>query len=707
MRLSRRAATSSSCPPLSPESSRKKCEIVSKLFEFETADLEELLAADPLAILRLGATAAERDALLETDLTDSLLACLPIHARIDGTTGDASAVFRATAEWPIPLSMEAHVQVVRPCLSARALDRQRRIVKAWTPESQIETALGLPQPHLWRGEILQGLAAVQEARQINHLLLKMRRTPWLTAEAAPIAPEYVLALPPNVDEAARSTLFKEGDAPTFSTAQKLAIDIRDSAGFERLRDWVLPTSGQSFQALAMMISDQGIVGRLGSSEEYPVDDFGVLAIAGRDLRLPGWPLLAAVLTSVNEEETVRPTLIDAFACPDPSDFRMATDHLKCLATLAADNGRSGEAARRAYFRGFAAIAKWNEDVRRLVFAATPVPTENGGWRIGREVVQDGEGVHPSYVLARTCAWSLRTNSAQEDGRAGAGAGPRNADTSFQAPRNFNLVDTARLKSEAAEQHRSFLQPWRGHIPSDLAIIYLGLIGRGAPFGQLANEWRADATTDPETLWAELDQRFTKQILYPNSLGEEIGQRCIFIKTVTGDAVRVVSISGEVFDAPLNSAAEGLIVGNLHKTSQVFRANDGTTRDLMTLAVRRIRPGDLEQNRVSLLFCEFVQSVAMDCLLLVTAAQQEALRNILDKAIHIDQSTLEETELLLRDRLPTNSGRAQAAERVAHTKRPARLPGGGRTPPSSIWQGVGNGGAQAQALARGLEPCGRC
>ena len=73
---------------------------------------------------------------------------------------------------------------------------------------------------------------------------------------------------------------------------------------------------------------------------------------------------------------------------------------------------------------------------------------------------------------------------------------------------------------------------------------------------------------------------------------------------------------------------------------------------MTVSVRRVQPSDLEQNQVSFVFREFVETVAGDCLYLVSAAQQDALRGILDKATHIDQSTLAETELLLRDRLPT-------------------------------------------------------
>ena len=130
--------------------------------------------------------------------------------------------------------------------------------------TQVETALKLLEPHRYCGEILQGLAAVQPEGSISHLLPTLRETPWLIAEATPITPADVLALPSNVDEAAGvDTLLTEGKTLAFSTAQKLTIDIRNSNGFEKLRHSNSPTVAQSVEALTLMIEEQGIVGRLG------------------------------------------------------------------------------------------------------------------------------------------------------------------------------------------------------------------------------------------------------------------------------------------------------------------------------------------------------------------------------------------------------------------------------------------------------------
>ena len=81
-----------------------------------------------------------------------------------------------------------------------------------------------------------------------------------------------------------------------------------------------------------------------------------------------------------------------------------------------------------------------------------------------------------------------------------------------------------------------------------------------------------------------------------------------------------------------------------------------------------------------------------------ADQQAALQDILDKAVDVDQSTLEETERLLRDRLPTilaelklpTEYRAQKALREYQTC--------GGTPSSPIRLGSGYGEAEDGAVA---------
>jgi hypothetical protein len=367
----------------------------------DTPGMEALLERDISAIASVQPTPIECKAFLLTQLSDCLLRRLPIHARSDGTIGSAEEVFRED-DWPIPAVLRPHVLTIQPCSSTQARERQARLIEAWSPQSQIKIALAQPEPHCFCNEILYALAEV-EAPPDGHLHEELSAQPWLLAGQQPFRPQDVLALPSTVDEAARALLLQHGETPPFLPVAKLAIEVREHRGFPYLEKWILPNRRSSFEALALMIEDARIIGRIGAADDYPIDDFTVLANAGSSLGLPGWPLLAAVLTSVGESREDAMKSLAAFTSLDASHARLAGAHLDCLAALAGEHGRKGEAARRAYRHAFGIIAGWPEGARREVFGRTRVPTEAGNWRSGREVVQDGDGLDPTQILARDYA----------------------------------------------------------------------------------------------------------------------------------------------------------------------------------------------------------------------------------------------------------------------------------------------------------------
>jgi hypothetical protein len=616
----------------------------------DSTNLETLFEKNIAAIEQLGPDASEREAILEAGLPDDLLIRLPIHERRDGTVADGKGIFRETKEWPVPEALRAVVSVVRPCRSQKAGERQGQLIRAWSPLSQIEVALGCDDPHRLRGEILDALAKLESSPD-ERLLATFRAKPWLLAGGQPVAPQDVLALPPAVDEVARLLLLKNGETPPFLPAARLAIDVREHRGFVHLKEWVLPDRRASFEALALMVEDARMIGRLGTADELPIDDFATLAKDSGDVGLPGWPLLAAVLASEADRGDAM-KVVAAFAEITSSRANLAGTHLDHLATLAEENGRKGEAARRVYRHGFNVVARWSEESRRQLFAGMLVPTEAGNWRSGREVVQGGDGLDPNYVLARDYASALGKREASPAERHGTGYEVHDLSPTDHRRGEIRNVDLAALETQWAAQHRSFLATWRGRVPSDLIIVYLGLIGRSEPFWRLANEWAIDATADVDTLWANLDNHFPREILYPNSLADEVDQRRFLIELVAGEHVQSVALSGDVFDAPLGDPGEGILIGNLHKSLEGIRAADGKVRSLITLTVRQVDPSGYGQKEASGIFRRFVETVAADCLWLGMERQRAALQEMLNSAVEVDQSTIEETERLLRDRLPT-------------------------------------------------------
>lgn len=639
--------------------------------ELDSAGLEALLVKNLQAFSRLELTPPERDAFLLTKLPDALLRRLPIHVRSDGEVGDAQNAF-VEGSWRIPASLREHVLTVELSSDPGVRARQQRILTAWTPASQIETAVSLADPHRWHSEILDALDALgrRQERPGPDLVKALQERPWLVADGVPVAPRDVLALPPSVDEAARRLLIADGQRPPFFPSQQLAVDIREHAAFARLIEWILPDQPTSLDVLGLMIDDSKIVGRLGPVEAAHVGDFATIAQTGVDLGLEGWPLVSAVLTSLRDETEVIVKLVSAFAGLDASGADATGKHLDCLAALAQEAGHAAEAARRSYLRAFAVVAKWPEAARRQVFRATRVPTESGVWRKGREVIQDGDGIEPAHVLAGEYAYMLRRSEPAPPLSPGQ-AGPRHPSAVLPVQHDgVQTVDLPALEAEGAAQQRAFLEAWRGRVPSDLVIIYLGLVGRNDSLRDVAKDWRTDASADVETLWTALDAHFPKHVLYPKTLAEEIDQRRFVIERVVGSHVRTSALSGDPFDAPVAGASGGLIVGNLHKSPQGIRDADDTIRSLITLPLRSIDLTGHGYREASGIFRRFVETIASDCLWLGMANQQAALHDILDQAVQIDQATLEETERLLRDQLPTilaelklpTEHRAQAALR---------------------------------------------
>lgn len=616
----------------------------------DTPGMEALLERNVDVIARIQPTPIEREAFLLTQLPDSLLRRLPIHVRSDGSIGSAKKVFRE-ADWPIPEALKRHVLTIQLCSSKQARERQAQLIEAWSPQSQMKVALAQPEPHRFCNEVLGALANLDSPLD-ERLREDLRAQPWLLADQQPFRPQDVLALPSIVDEAARVLLLKSGGMPPFLPVAKLTIEVREHRGFAYLEKWILPDRRSSFEALALMIEDARVIGRLGAANDYPIDDFTTLAKAGVSLGLPGWPLLAVVLASLGDSRDDATKIVAVFAGLDASNAKLAGTHLDSLATLAAEKGQKGDAARRAFRHGLSVVAGWPEEVRRQVFGGTHVLTEAGSWRSAREVVQDGDGLDPRHLLARDYTSLLGRREPQHAGVPNAEDASVDLFAANHRRGEIRDVDLVVLEARSADQQRSFLDAWKGCVPSDLVIVYLGLIGRSEPFRRLANEWATDATAKVDTLWADLDNHFPREILYPNTLAAEVDQRRFLVELVEGDRVQAIAMSGDSFDAPLGGLDNGILIGNLHRTHEGIRVAGGKVRSLITLPVRQVDPSGYSQREASGIFRRFVETIAVDCLWLGMERQRTALQGILDKAVKVDQSTIEETERLLQDRLPT-------------------------------------------------------
>ena len=296
-----------------------------------------------------------------------------------------------------------------------------------------------------------------------------------------------------------------------------------------------------------------------------------------------------------------------------------------------------------------------------MFDRARVRTVASQWRSGCEVVlEDDRGVAPTHVLARAYASTFPTRNTRDasadtptpDGDASAPRGGAFAPNGATASRNDSAarpVDLAAIETESVDRHRRFLESWRGRVPSDLVIVYLGFIGRYDGMRTYAKEWEADATHDVETLWRDLDERLDRTL--PDPLCSRVDHRRFRVTAVSGRHVPAFALSGEPFEAPLDESSE-LLVGNLHKRRNVITSGEDAQRRLLVeLHLRPVDPAAGSQTESLRVFRQFVETVAVECLWIGMADERAALKDILDKASDINQTTLKETEHLLRELLP--------------------------------------------------------
>lgn len=630
--------------------------------------IEALLSDNLDEISRLKPTEQEREALLRIDLRDSLLRHLPIHIRSDRPVGDAVGAYRE-ADWPIPEALKNEVVTVHLSRDQDAQKRQKGVIPAWSPDAQIRTALRQPEPHVFQAEILDALAELStpSGEGDRDLIEQLREQSWLVMNGVAVSPENVLALPPSVGEQAAELPPTGDETPAFVLADALSSDVKRHAGFQYVKKHLLPDKDTSFAALARRIDSAGLVGFGPSGAENTglVKDLAKLAKNDADLALPGWPLLAAVLASLDPAQATVRDVVSSFRPLAGADHETVARHLDALATRAANRAAEPE-AQRVYEHGFEEIAGWPDDARRKVFGGARVPTVDGGWRTGREVVEDSNGIAPTHVLHRKLARMLRERRAGDvaDGAldvsrtSPTGPSPGSSDPmpAVRSQDGFTEVDLSALEAESAKEQRRFLKPWKGRLPADLVIVYLGLIGRYPPMREVAEEWRSDATTDVDTLWDEIDERMKPTrggTGGPNPVRTEINGRRFRIREITGNCVPASALSGDRFEAPLDSQVSGLIVGNAHTEPQrILSTGDGQRKLLVEIGLRRTDPSGPSSGDARELFRELVKTIAIDCHHWFMSDAQAAFMKILDEATCIDQTTLEETQRLLLDRLPT-------------------------------------------------------
>lgn len=610
--------------------------------DLDASHLERLID-DGIKVFRaMSTTETERMAFWRVGLPGRTLLDLPIHDRSDGTVGAADGLYREDG-WSVPDRLRPLVTTAILSDDPRVRSRQQRTIRAWSPTAQIDTVLSYPEEaHRYHKELLDALSQSLDHNENLDPDQKKRlcEVAWLTVDGTPVALNDVLNLPPPVKEAA-TPYFR--DSAGFVFALELPRHTRDLLGkAELISDYHV-----SIDRLAKMIDQTRLQARLGSMMDYPIEQCMNLTKTGVDLKLPGWPLLAALLSYMEGDVGRLQKAVACFHELPESESTVAAEHLNALATVAANNQDHPNSAEEVYRHGFEAVAKWTVAARRKVFGNTRVPTKSGEWRSGKEVVAETQQLLPAQVLADDYANVF----------------PRPEEHAIPAdhpdiPNDDDQESRIEvLQSRSDAQHREYLADWGGRVPAELIYVYLRIAGGGNPLlKRYASDWIEGSTLDIESEVARL-------------CIEERDSPIILLDKVEGATVEVTALSGDRFTASLREDVSSLVVAKprfQHRmpTSDHTRRTNGVPRPTKVLVLKILVPDRASADsseHATKLFREFVETVASECL---SDERMGVLGGLLDRTAHVDQATLQDTELLVRERLPVLLEALKLPERSA-------------------------------------------
>jgi len=632
---------------------------------------------------------ATLEALLACDIPDGDLRTVPIFSDQAGHPRRAAELRRETAEWPVPERMREATRLARLPRSIQARARIEQLIALWSPEDQVVAALSKDEPHLYFAEILDALPKLVNAHD-----MQLASVAWLKDRLGrPRKPEDVLDFNEEVLSATRDVLGSEN--LSFIPISDLAPELREHAGFDDLRKrGILPDRKGSEERLQLMIEDAQPLGYFGAPTDDLIRTLVKLAKSGTDLRLAGWPLLAALLKSTVGDGA---DVLKSFATPGVDQANAAADWLNALADLA----QSGMTeARDAFTSGFRIACTWNEDLRSALLQKIRVPVRNGGWRAAATVATGIAGLADEYVLAEEFGQFWPTEPHGDE-----------TEQSLRAVKNFPNDTTvsgrdAELASQTALSLKPIIEMLASDVPLTALYLFVGVIRQDDFVRELLCDVCRVPAQEVDRVWQDLRDRL-------DALPEE-GQvrRKVRSKTLLdlhlheAPHLTVQTLAGTFAELPCGNALPLAIVGDDHRRSrlgEIMVLGDGDWRIKRVLVSRP--QGTMALNHLKAL----TDSLGRECLGYTEAALQvmgDMWANIGD----VDADRVDDARARIRDRLPqilaelklnpaTGPGRAlinynRDEQSTAITRRDGDLP----TIKDRLWQAILDDETTAELLA---------
>lgn len=492
-------------------------------------------------------------AFFTSNIPDEDLERLPIF---ETNRGRVAAVqgFRQNPDLPFPEGID--VPILHAPLGNAAQEQFRRITSAriWSAERQLAFLLGQPEP---AKHVAQIIGAIRDGRTAETLPL-LEATRWLTlTDGRTVAPATVMDLP---------GLSSDMLPADMATRAEVPVGLLDEDTLRLLvKDGVLKDTAASKSALLDRLSDGSLRCWIGERPGEIAAFLQSLAKDGADLTLPGWPLLAWLLSAPGADAQTIVREVQQHGAPNPEHFHGWMD---ALSRIASSGSRP---ARAVYDSSFSLLARTSIGQIGTILSGTRVPTRGGTWRAATEVVAHGGAVAFEHRLDPELS-RLLPQPAQGSGD----------DQRKLRPSDVPVELTER---QSADSLRPILARAKVAVPAEMLAVLVVMLGRSDCWRALMREELGLAAPVIEGIERDFENQV--EAVYRKGgdqtlMARSARMRILFRprRDLQGED-EFVSIAGTTVMLPLGNAEPLEIVGTIGqgwKTQQ--------TRDLHNLTRRR-------------------------------------------------------------------------------------------------------------------------
>jgi len=574
-------------------------------------------------------------ALLQSDVPDEYLRDLPIFPSKDGHKLAAADIWRVERDYSVPPSLARHVPILRRINHAESDARMERLVSPWTPTALIEIALHQPQPQSFAKEILSALA-----HDGIFLPPKIQSTKWLTDQRGNVwAPDDVLDLEPDILNAARQTLAREGSL-AFLPIDELAPELFRSDVSELLRKHrVFPDKSGSLERLTLLIEDARPIAVMGECAQV-APDLKAVANHGVVITLPGWPLLAALLRL---SDSPAEELLRSFGTVNHGDRERAAQFLTAL-EKPIDDPKVRAAAWPVYRAAFKELGQWDAVDRNAVFNCIRARTAADTWEDGTAVAHTGGGIVPMHLLHRDLREFLPLPLPQTEA-----SNPRPMEKGTE----YDGQTPEKLLATSAASLKPILEFARPHVPSDLLLLLVGLVGRTDSFSAVARQCLSVTGQDIARIWGRIDSDVARHFR-PETFGQKFEDkrlsRIVQFRplAVAPSEITTETLAGTMANLPTGEVKPLGVLGNIHIGWRNFWHNrqlfGALTLQIATFAGTAVTSVDVKA--LCLTLAEIFIGHRKD-----QATCLDALDRLADECDRLDQATVDAARAELEDRLP--------------------------------------------------------